>query len=168
MSGSPAAAVAPPLTESASEPPIQAEPTQEERQEFANRLSATGAKTGEITVTLLWDGGADLDLVVRCPSGQTLDYLTPQGCGGALDVDANSTRASLSKKPVENIFWPAGQAAPGTYAIAVRYEPRKDEHNLQPAPFQVRVIRNAQEQVFKGTIRPRKVLQITDFTVTER
>jgi len=160
--------VAPPLAEPVSEPPVPAEPTPEERQEFTRRLSATGGVTGEITATLLWDGNADLDLVVRCPSGQTLDYLTPQGCGGTLDVDANAARDNLSGKPVENIFWPADQAAPGAYKITVRYEPRKDERNPRPVPFQVRLIRDSQEQVFKGTIRPRKTLSIADFTVVER
>ncbi|MDQ5908227.1 MAG: hypothetical protein QG599_318 [Pseudomonadota bacterium] len=162
--------IAPPPTgpEPASEPLTQAEPTPEERQEFASRLSATGAKIGAMTATLLWDGSADLDLVVRCPSGQTLDYLTPRGCGGALDVDANSARETLSEKPVENIFWPAGQAAPGAYKIAVRYEPRKDERNPQPTPFQIRLIRDSQERMFKGTIRPHKTLPIANFTVVER
>lgn len=168
LGGSQPSAVAPPLAEPASEPPTQAEPTPEERQEFASRLSATGAATGEITATLLWDGNADLDLVVRCPSGQTLDYLSPRGCGGTLDVDANATRNSLSKRPVENVFWPAGKAAPGAYQIAVRYEPRKDERNPQPVPFQVRLIRDSQEKVFKGMIRPRKTLPIANFTVVER
>jgi hypothetical protein len=168
LGGSRPSAVAPLQAEPTIEPPVQAEPTSEERQEFASRLSAAGAATGEITATLLWDGNADLDLVVRCPSGQTLDYLTPQGCGGTLDVDANSARDSLSGKPVENIFWPAGQATPGAYKIAVRYEPRKDERNPQPVPFQIRLIRDSQEKVFKGTIRPRKTLPIANFTVVER
>ena len=167
LSSSPPA-ITPPLAESVNEPPVQAESTPEERQEFIKRLSATGAASGEITATLLWDGGADLDLVVRCPSGQLLDYLTPQGCGGTLDVDANATRNNLSQRPVENAFWPADKAAPGTYQIAVRYEPRKDERNPQPVPFQVRLIRNDQEQSFKGTIRPRKTVQIANFTVVER
>jgi hypothetical protein len=52
---------------------VQADPTPEERQEFTNRLSATGAATGEITATLLWNSNADLDLVVLCPSGEMLD-----------------------------------------------------------------------------------------------
>ncbi|HAS50910.1 MAG TPA: hypothetical protein DCS21_03895 [Gammaproteobacteria bacterium] len=160
--------IAPPPPEPASEPLTQVSPTPEERQEFASRLSASGAKTGAMTATLLWDGNADLDLVVRCPSGETLDYLTPRGCGGALDVDANSTRETLSEKPVENIFWPAGQATPGAYKIAVRYEPRKDERNPRPVPFQIRLIRDSQERVFKGTVRPHKTLSIANFTVVER
>jgi hypothetical protein len=145
--------------------PVQADSTPEERQEFINRLSATGAATGEITATLLWNGNADLDLVVLCPSGEMLDYQNPRECGGTLDVDANTARDSLSDRPVENVFWPAGQAASGAYQIIVRYAPRKDEQQPQPTPFQVRLIRNSQEKVFKGTAQPRKAAPVTNFTV---
>jgi len=147
------------------EPPVKAEPTPEERREFASRLSAAGAATGEITATLLWNSPGDLDLVVRCPSGQQLDYRNPAACGGALDVDANAARASLSDRPVENAFWPASRAAPGTYEIAVRYAPRKDEQNPGETPFQVRLIRGGQESVFKGAIRPNTVTPVTTFAV---
>jgi len=149
-------------------PPVSSakvEPTSEERQEFSNRMSATGAATGEITATLLWNSPGDLDLVVRCPSGQQLDYRNPAECGGTLDVDANATRANLSARPVENAFWPAGNAAPGHYEIAVRYTPRKDEQNPQETPFQVRLIRGGQESVFKGTVRPNTVTPVTTFTI---
>ncbi|MDS4029752.1 MAG: hypothetical protein RKO66_06735 [Candidatus Contendobacter sp.] len=147
------------------EPPVKAEPTAEERREFTSRMTATGATTGEITATLLWNGPGDLDLVVHCPSGQQLDYRNPDVCGGALDVDANATRGTLSDRPVENAFWPAGRAAPGNYGVAVRYAPRKDEQNLQETPFQVRLIRGGQESVFKGTVRPNAITPVTTFTV---
>lgn len=145
--------------------PVKAEPTPEERREFASRMSAAGAATGEITVTLLWNSPGDLDLVVRCPSGQQLDYRNPAACNGALDVDANAARASLSDRPVENAFWPAGQATPGSYEIAVRYAPRKDEQNPRETPFQVRLIRGGQESVFKGKVQPGVVTPVTTFTV---
>jgi hypothetical protein len=147
------------------EPPVKAEPTAEERREFTSRLAAAGAATGEITATLLWNSSGDLDLVVRCPSGQQLDYRHPSACGGALDVDANAARASLSDRPVENAFWPAGRAAPGHYEIVVRYAPRKDEQNPRETPFQVRLIRGGQESVFKGAIRPNAMVSVTTFTV---
>ena len=146
-------------------PPIKADPTPEERREFASRMSATGAATGEITATLLWNSPGDLDLVVCCPSGQPLDYRNSSGCGGTLDVDANAARTSLSQRPVENVFWPAGKAAPGNYQIVVRYAPRKDEQNPGETPFQVRLIRGGQESVFKGAIRPNTQVPITTFTV---
>ena len=155
----------PPAASKSPLPPIKAEPTSEERREFASRMSATGAGTGEITATLLWNSPGDLDLLVRCPSGQQLDYRSPAECGGALDVDANAARASLSARPVENAFWPAGKATPGNYEIAVRYAPRKDEQNPQETPFQVRLIRDGQESVFKGVVRPNTVTSVTTFRV---
>jgi len=147
------------------EPPVKAEPTPEERREFVDRMSATGATTGEITATLLWNGRGDLDLVVRCPSGRQLDYRSPTECGGTLDVDANATRGGLSDRPVENAFWPAGKAGPGVYEVVVRYTPRKDEERPREMPFQVRLSRGGQESVFKGTIRPNAVVPVTTFTV---
>ncbi|MDS4040086.1 MAG: hypothetical protein RKP20_02805 [Candidatus Competibacter sp.] len=146
-------------------PPVKTEPTVEERREFANRLSAAGAATGEITVTLLWNSQGDLDLVVRCPSGRQLDYRNPAECGGTLDVDANASRAGLNDRPVENAFWPAGKAAPGNYEIAVRHVPRKDEQTPRETPFQVRLVREGQESVFKGTIRSNALVPVTTFTV---
>ncbi len=149
----------------APEPPVKAEPTPEERREFANRMSATGATTGEITATLLWNSRGDLDLVVRCPSGKQLDFRNPAECGGTLDVDANTARGNLSDRPVENAFWPAGKAGLGVYEISIRYIPRKDEARPQETPFQVRLSRGGQESVFKGTIGPNTVVPVTTFTV---
>ena len=146
-------------------PPVRAEPTVEERREFTNRLSAAGAATGEITVALLWNSPGDLDLVVRCPSGRRLDYQHTVECGGTLDVDANAVRDRLSDRPVENAFWPAGKAEPGSYEIAVRYAPRKDEQNPAETSFQVRLVRGGQESVFKGAIRPNATVPVTTFTV---
>lgn len=147
------------------EPPVKAEPTAEERQEFKDRLSAAGAATGETTATLLWNTHGDLDLVVRCPSGQQLDYQHPSECGGTLDVDANAARTSLSTRPVENAYWPAGKAQAGQYEIAVRYVPRKDEQNPQATPFQVRLVRGGRETVFKGVVQPHASVPVTVFTV---
>ncbi|HRD49825.1 MAG: hypothetical protein JNK95_14190 [Candidatus Competibacter sp.] len=159
------ALAAPPKRPPPTAPPVKADPTPEERREFASRMSATGAATGEITATLLWNSAGDLDLVVRCPSGQQLDYRNSSGCGGTLDVDANAVRTGLSERPVENAFWPAGKAAPGNYEIAVRYAPRKDEQNPGETPFQVRLSRGGQESVFKGAIRPNTLTPVTTFTV---
>ena len=144
------------------------EPTAEERREFAKRLSVSGAKSGAISASLLWNGSADLDLVVICPNGQSVDYQNPSNCAGKLDVDANALRGQLKEKPVENIFWAAGEAAPGTYKVAVRYKPRKDERHPQPTPFQLRLNYEQQEQVFKGMAQPGKLGAVTSFTVPER
>lgn len=151
--------------ELAAHPPVKIEPTAEERREFASRMSQSGATSGEITVTLLWNSRGDLDLVVRCPAGQQLDFRNPAECDGRLDVDANTARDKLSDRPMENAFWPAGKAGPGVYQILVRYMPRKDEDELQEMPFQVRLSRGKQESVFKGTVRPNSLVPVTTFSV---
>lgn len=152
-------------TQSPAERPVKTEPTAEERREFDKRMSATGASSGEITATLLWNSRSDLDLVVRCPSGRQLDFRNAAECGGSLDVDANISRSQLTDRPVENAFWPAGKAEPGLYEVFVRYAPRKDEERPQDTPFQVRLSRGGQESVFKGSIRPNTLAPITTFTV---
>jgi len=149
----------------AESPPVKSAPTLEERREFDQRMSAAGAAMGEITVTLLWNSHGDLDLVVNCPSDRQLDYRNPAECGGTLDVDANTARDKLQDRPVENVFWPAGKAMSGTYRIAVRYVPRKDEQSPRETSYQVRLSRGGQESVFKGTIRPGAIVPVTGFTV---
>ena len=154
-----------PSSPPAESPPVKSAPTLEERREFDQRMSAAGAAMGEITVTLLWNSHGDLDLVINCPTGRQLDYRNPAECGGTLDVDANTARDKLQDRPVENVFWPAGKAMSGTYRIAVRYVPRKDEQSPQETSYQVRLSRGGQESVFKGTIRPGAIVPVTGFTV---
>lgn len=154
-----------PAVQPTAERPVKTEPTAEERREFDKRMSATGASSGEITATLLWNSRGDLDLVVRCPSGRQMDFRNPAECGGSLDVDANIARGQLTDRPVENAFWPAGKAESGNYEILVRYVPRKDEERPQDTPFQVRLSRGGQESVYKGTVRPNTLVPITAFTV---
>ncbi|QQS54115.1 MAG: hypothetical protein IPM89_15025 [Candidatus Competibacteraceae bacterium] len=165
LSGSEPPAPVSPSPAPAEPPPVKSAPTLEERREFDQRMSAAGAAMGEITVTLLWNSHGDLDLVVDCPDSRQLDYRNPAECGGTLDVDANTARDKLQDRPVENVFWPAGKAVPGTYRIAVRYVPRKDEQVPQETSYQVRLSRGGQESVFKGAIRPGATVPVTGFTV---
>jgi hypothetical protein len=146
--------------------PVEAvpEPTEAESQEFTDRLATEGGKVGEITITLLWNNRNDLDLVVICPNGDRLYYNSPTVCGGTLDVDRNAGK-QLTDKPVENIHWPQEQAAAGIYRIAVKYYARKDGNAPPATPFQVRLLRNGQEQLFKGVIAPDELKSVTDFTV---
>ena len=80
--------------------------------------------TGDVQVTLRWQSTADLDLAVVDPDGNNIHYpaLNPAPNGGVLDVDSNaSCNPPLTTSPVENIYWPVGQAPTGTYTINVTY-----------------------------------------------
>jgi hypothetical protein len=77
--------------------------------------------TGDVQVTLRWEGEADLDLHVIDPNGERIWFDNPQSAsGGILDVDANGNCEGLSQ-PVENIYWPAGEAPNGSYEVSVTY-----------------------------------------------
>jgi hypothetical protein len=86
------------------------------------------AGTGDVQVTLLWQGTADLDLHVRDPQNAEIYYSAKTSpSGGTLDVDQNagcSSSGDASTTHVENVFWPTGGAPSGSYAAwAVNYSP---------------------------------------------
>ena len=77
--------------------------------------------TGDVQVTLRWESEADLDLHVIDPNGEEIWFAHPESSsGGILDVDANGACEGASR-PVENIYWPTGDAPPGTYSVVVVY-----------------------------------------------
>jgi hypothetical protein len=78
--------------------------------------------TGDVQVTLRWSSTADLDLAVNDPAGGQIDFENRTSpSGGQLDVDSNADCATATTSPVENVFWPAGQAPDGEYRLTVTY-----------------------------------------------
>ena len=76
--------------------------------------------TGDVQVTLRWNGSADLDLHVTDPDGAEIWFGAPSAAsGGTLDVDANAGCEEQMLRPVENIFWPDGAAPHGAYRVSV-------------------------------------------------
>jgi len=65
----------------------------------------------DIEAVLIWSPGADLDLSVTDPAG------TP----GLRQTQANDFCAEARAAPVERVTWAEGSAAPGLYAVTVRY-----------------------------------------------
>ena len=75
--------------------------------------------SGELQVTLQWDNLADMDLAVAEPGGTGINYFNRRSVtGGTLDIDSNFP-CGESLNYVENIFWPANAAPPGTYTVTV-------------------------------------------------
>ena len=74
---------------------------------------------GDVTVTLLWQGGDDLDLQVIDPLGAAINWQDAASTsGGWLDADDRGADCRFLGKRAENISWP--ELAPsGTYAISV-------------------------------------------------
>lgn len=75
--------------------------------------------TGYVTFRLSWTGLADLDLYVRSPLGETVDFHCRNvESGGTLDIDCN-VGEFLCPSPMENVFWPRDSAPPGIYTYWV-------------------------------------------------
>jgi hypothetical protein len=78
---------------------------------------------GDVQVTLRWSSRVDLDLSVTDPAGDTVSYSTRSiPSGGQIDHDANFPCSTATEAPVENVFWPPGQAPRGSYRVAVTYQ----------------------------------------------
>lgn len=149
-----------PVIETTTPPPPSPPPPPEEEEEeepppddFDERLEEAGGETGAVTVTLIWEGDSDLDLIVVCPDGRSIvNYNTPSSCGGRLDVDANAG-ADRRANPVENVFWPEGAAQPGEYQVQVdNYEGRSA--GSRPVPFRVRLRIGEETRVHDGAVAP--------------
>ncbi|MGI9178401.1 MAG: hypothetical protein ACR2IT_11180, partial [Pirellulales bacterium] len=95
--------------------------------ELGRRLKAAGAMTGDVQVSIAWDGSNDIDVHVmveplRPGPSSSINWTSRMGiCGGLLDVDANANPQVLTNRPVENIFWRKGAAPYGRYTIAVHH-----------------------------------------------
>jgi len=77
---------------------------------------------GDLTVSLLWQSIADLDLHVIDPRGEEIFFENPRSLtGGLLEYEANGSCLMATAEPLESIFWKAGTAPPGEYQVIVDY-----------------------------------------------
>ena len=106
-------------------------------EELRARLEREGARSSDVQVSLMWNNYNDLDLHVVCPSGERIHGGNRKSaCGGELDVDANVRPDS--RKPVENVVWPEGEAPAGAYQVFVHYyKKHKKRRSKDPTKFQV-------------------------------
>jgi len=113
-------------------------------------LDKVNAKSGNITISLLWDSPDDVDLHVLTPSGFEIYYASKVGGGGELDVDIipGSTYSDLYGAHVENIYFEDPYS--GYYEIwIVNYSERTVN---SATDYIVRVIIDGVSKVFTGTI----------------
>ncbi len=128
--------------------------------EFKSRLEKTGAKTGAIQISLIWDGPHDLDLHCFDPNSDDISFSSPRSrSGGQLDVDSNAgCEKNTRDKPVENIVWDAGSPPEGPYQVLVHFfTPCPRVGRIDPnrknfeTPFQVRILADGEEKLFSNT-----------------
>ena len=82
-----------------------------------------GYGTGFIQVTVSWDTGADIDLYVTGPLGDTLSFQRPSTPSGAR-VDHSGRgdcSSSMENARIENIRWVGRRPMGGIYEVELRY-----------------------------------------------
>ncbi|WP_376963847.1 hypothetical protein ABNQ39_26085 [Azospirillum sp. A26] len=139
------------------EPPAASAPPHA-NSEFNRRMTESGAMEGDLTITLIWNTPADLDLHVLCPGGAEISFRNSSACGGRLDVDANS--GSPSERPVENVFF--SHAQPGSYRIEVDNFKDRDAGRTN---FKVRVKKGSEETVYDGQLGLSDKVRVVDVTI---
>ncbi len=123
--------------------------------EMRERLQEAGGRFRDVDIraSLRWDTFDDLDLHCVCPGGEVW-FSRKQCAGGELDVDRNAGGRE-TRKPVENIRWPKGDAPEGRYQVYVQnYAFHDDRPN--PIPFVVELEVNGKIQKFEGVAAPKR------------
>lgn len=125
--------------------------------DIGERLRREMAVKGDITISLAWDTGDDLDLHVMCPSGEEISFMNKVSNDGlcVLDVDMNAG-GPTSREPVENVFIGnldrMTEAPKGKYKVFVQnynyHEQGATETTL--IPFRVVIEKNGLKEKFAG------------------
>ncbi len=130
---------------------------------FLGRLTRAGARSGQITVSLLWNDANDLDLHVQCPDGSTINFMNKLACGGILDVDRNAHPQSLTREPVENITWTSHPSLKGEYRVMVHFFRQHDGNDR--SAFSLRLKTGGKTTFFTGEVAARHMAEVTRFVV---
>ncbi|CEK12689.1 YfaP family protein [Chthonomonas calidirosea] len=134
------------------------------RSDISRRVEQAGGQSGEVQISLSWNNRNDLDLWCVDPSGVRIWFMHRRSpTGGQLDVDANASVEHLTSTPVENIFWPYGEAPLGTYRVFVHYYANHGDPD--PTAFRCRVMVRGNIKQYQGSLWPHQTVEVTDFTV---
>jgi outer membrane protein OmpA-like peptidoglycan-associated protein len=121
--------------------------------EMEKRLKREGAKTGAITISLMWDNYNDIDIHCIDPFGEEVFYGHKYSrSGGELDVDMNAGGPE-SIEPVENIYWENRKAKKGKYSVLINhYSNHQCLECSDPTNYTIIVKQNNLTKEFKGKI----------------
>ncbi len=124
----------------------------------------TAAGTGDVQITLTWQGDIDVDLRVVDPFGEVINYEVPySSSNGELDRD-NACENFIAGK-AENIFWPDGQAPGGKYEVYVDYYESCGDPGSANWTVKVLAGDGTSWQTFTGTIGEEDSQLVTTFTI---
>jgi len=127
-------------------------------------LAALDLPAGSIEVALLWNTNADLQLLVRDPSGSAVyDDRQTVNSGGRFYLDGNVGCVDTTTNPVSYTYWPPDRLPPGTYEVEVWYQASCND--TTPVTFNLTV--RVRDQVILSTTGQPSPGQVylTSFTV---
>lgn len=125
-----------------------------------------GYQTGQIQITLAWATGADLDMYVTDPMGQTISYMNRQsGSGGVLDHDARGAcNASQANNTIENVYWNSPRPPSGQYQVEVHYWGDCGAAGITPATLSI-AVGGQIIGAYNVTLQPRERQTVAVFTM---
>lgn len=109
--------------------------------------------TGDVQILLKWNDYNDVDLRCDEPCGYSLYYKTksrPSPTGGVFEVDMNVNYPD-SPHPVENIYWPQGQAPQGTYIVYVKLF-KQHQPRIAKSDYTVEVLCQGEKTLYRGSV----------------
>lgn len=123
-----------------------------------------GWESGQIQITLAWATGADIDLYVTDPYGETISYQRRQSSsGGVLDHDARGACVA-GGDTIENVYWSSPQPPRGTYQVELHYWGSCGVAG--PTPAQVSIAVGGQIiGVYNVTLYERQRIPVAAFTL---
>ena len=92
--------------------------------DVAAQATSLNLPQGDIEVSLYWSTGADLQLLVRDPTGQSVFDDSPLIASGGILQEVGNVNCIPAETgtPVSYIYWPVGALRPGTYEVEVWYQ----------------------------------------------
>lgn len=111
-----------------------------------------GLPRGDLEIALSWNSGADLQLLVRDPRGDSVFDDTPTvPSGGRLVASGNINCTPAQTSPVSYTYWPEGTLTPGLYEVEVWYQ--NPCNDTRPVNFALNILVNG-IPIFTETAQP--------------
>lgn len=121
--------------------------------------------TGNLQVLLTWNNNADLQLLLRDPTGDAIFDDVPQVGGGRLGASGNVNCTNPDGDPFSYIYYPTDVVPrSGSYEVEVQFQ--NECADTTPVSFNLYVIYNGQ-QVFSDVSQPiLRETYVTSFDIT--
>jgi uncharacterized protein YfaP (DUF2135 family) len=119
--------------------------------------------SGSIQITLWWQTGADIDMYVTDPTGETISYSHRNASsGGQLDRDARG--ACTNNETTENVYWNSPNPPSGAYRVEAHYY--SECNGAGPTPIVMSIsVGGAIVGAYQYTLRPNERTTMATFSI---